>query len=49
MPFDSLGAWGECLREGQADDEWRALVREAFVEKQIVVNNTFSRRLYEVK
>jgi len=46
--FDSLAAWGDHMQKAEKDKEWQALVREAFVEKQYIAHNSFSRALYEV-
>jgi hypothetical protein len=42
---DSLADWGEFVEKELADAERNSLVREAFVEKEIIVSHSWSRTL----
>jgi hypothetical protein len=47
-PYASLAAWAAHQEKVMKDPERNALVREAFEEKQIIVPNSFTRRIYTV-
>jgi hypothetical protein len=43
MVHDSLSAWGEFVEKELADAQRNAMVREAFVEKEILVSHSWMR------